>query len=153
MSYGMMLQGNIDYETDESRMGHNPYSKKLVNKIINDFDRVLEDTLKFEYASALRCYVDVLSRILQERGQTRAFCKDLSMYLEVGASDSRIFVLLSAGLSRNTAVEIYDEIPQTVKDVTTCIEWLREHKSTIRRKLHEYLFQEIDDILGLEDQQ
>jgi hypothetical protein len=152
MPYRMILQGNIDYETDETRDGHKPYSKKLVNKLINNLDRVLEDTLKFEYARALRCYVDVISRILQLRGEYPPFCKELPMYLEAGASDPRIFVLLSAGLSRNTAVEIYDEIPNNVRDVQSCIEWLRENRNAIKRKLHDYMYQEVDDVIGLEEQ-
>ncbi len=147
--YRLILRKNIEYQTDTLGKA---YNKKLVNELINDLDRVLEDTLKFEYARGLKCYVDILSRILQDRHETVSFCKELPMYLEAGASDSRIFVLLSAGLSRNTAVELYDELPKTIKDVTGCMEWLRTNSQIVRRKLHDYMYQEVDDVIGLEEE-
>ncbi len=152
LPYRMILQRNIDYETDETREGHKSYSKKLVNKLINDLDRTLEDTLKFSYARGLKCYVDLLTRVLQEKRSTKTFCAQLPMYLEAGASDSRIFVLLSAGLSRNTAVELYGIMPKSIRDVQSCIEWLRENRNTVRGKLHDFMYQEVDDVIGLEEQ-
>jgi hypothetical protein len=146
--YHTIIRNNIEHEEEELKR---PLDKKEVNEIITEIDKVVEDTLKFQYSRGLKCYIDILTKIMANRKDLRTFCADLPSYLEAGASDGRIFILLSAGISRNVAVEIYHDMPRDVRDIASCLAWLKKDRNKLRGKLHSFMFQEIDDVIGLDE--
>ncbi|MGH9922912.1 MAG: helicase-related protein, partial [Nitrososphaerales archaeon] len=144
-SYKRILENKISHT---SRTQNVPITKTFVNDMIDDLDEILETDIKYEYSRCLQCYCDILAKVMKERGDKRPFCEELSTYLEAGASDHRIFLLLSAGLSRNSAISIYERIDPNIKDISTCIDWLRSNQVLVRSELHPIMHEEFDAIIG-----
>lgn len=148
MSYKRILESNLNYAENVQKQ---ILTKKLVNKIIDELDETLETALKYDYSRGLKCYCDLLTRVMKEKNDRRTFCTEISTYLEAGASDPRIFLLLSTGLSRNSAVSVYEKMDPNVKDISACIQWLRTNRSLLERELHPILFKEIESLVGFEE--
>jgi hypothetical protein len=137
-----------DYGLDEQDR------KAKINRIIEELDDNIENTIKFEYARGLKCYCDIVQKVLSEQGKDEKYCQRLPLFLESGASDEKILFLIGAGLSRNTSIEIYRIFANGAglpswKSVTDTVNWLRVNKSRLTtRQLHRILYSEIERILG-----
>lgn len=125
-------------------------TKEFVNEMIDELDDILESSLKYDYARGLKCYCDILAEVMAERHDLRPFEKDIAAFLEAGASDPRIFLLLSAGIPRNMALDIYELMNDDVADVATCLEWLRAKADFLSRELDPVLRNEFYDIIGID---
>lgn len=143
-TYKRLLENKIKYTAEK---GHLQITKPFVNKMIDELDETLERDLKFEYSRGLQCYCDLVEKILRERNDNSAFCKELADYLETGASDPRIFLLLGIGLSRNSAISLYKHIGENITEISTCIEWIRKNKDLVKSKLHDIQYKEVESLI------
>ena len=159
-SYKEMLDGKIKHDTDELSASEkaelkNPVKyRDFVNKKIEKLDDELEETIKYDLPRMLRCYIDISDQILREKGQSVSFCRELPIYLEAGASQPSVLLLLEAGLSRNTAIVISEQIPilglkpPSWKSILEVTKWLQENKEKLKGPLHAIYYNEIVDLLG-----
>ena len=116
--------------------------KKAINVLIDDFDNDLEKHIKFVYTKNLQCYCDIIKLVMKENDDRRTFCEALPEYLEAGAHDERILILLNLGISRNTALNIYKYL-KNINNATECIGWLKSNISYLENKLDDIQFDEI----------
>ena len=116
--------------------------KKAINLLIDDFDYDLEKRIKFEYTKNLQCYCDIIKLVMKENEDERTFCEALPEYLEAGAHDERILILLNLGISRNTALNIYKHF-ENINNATECIDWLKLNISDLENELDDIQFDEI----------
>lgn len=83
-----------------------PDEEKIVNEEIRDLFREIEEELRYRYVKYTSIYLQVLSAVLKEKGETEMADKllPLHMFLEFGASDRALINLMSLGLSRTSAI-------------------------------------------------
>lgn len=83
-----------------------PDEEKIVNEEIRDLFREIEEELRFRYVKYTNIYLQVLSLILKEKGETDRAEKllPIHMFLEFGASDRTLINLMCLGLSRTSAI-------------------------------------------------
>lgn len=144
-SYKAIIENRIRYL--KGQPGKKSLDKPAINKIIDDIDEILESTLKFEFTRGLRCYCDIVKYIAERRGLIEPFSMDLPDYLETGAYDEKVFLLLDLGLSRNSAISISHKMSDNVRTSASAIEWLRDNKEKVRSILHPLMFKELERIL------
>jgi len=143
-TYKAILENKIAFT---ARTKNVAVDRPFVNKMIDDLDDILEQGLKFEYSRCLQCYCDLVEKILEERNDDTLFCKDLADYLEAGASDPRIFLLLGMGLSRNSAISLYRYLDQNITDISACIEWIKKNNDLVKSKLHDIQYRELESLI------
>ena len=82
-----------------------PDEEKIVNEEIRDLFREIEEELRYRYVKYTSIYLQVLSVVLKEKGETERAEKllPLHMFLEFGASDKVLINLMCLGLSRTSA--------------------------------------------------
>ena len=116
--------------------------KEAINVIIDLFDEELETMIKFEYTKNLQCYCDIIGLVMKENGDERTFCQELPEYLETGAHDQRILFLLNLGISRNTAIHLYERI-NNVSNIDECVNWLKLNMKSMEDELDNIHYEEI----------
>ena len=126
---------------------HSESDKAFINRMIDELDDDIENLIKFEYTRALQCYCDVIEQILHENHSTKTFCVNLPEYLEAGAWDPRIFLLMDVGFTRTSALYIYTKLNLEISDVTGCLAWVRKNKSSVLKWLPTSLHMELNLIL------
>lgn len=150
-SYKYILERRLSYEKNEMKKKTNNLEEielttKKINDIIDKLDDTLERQLKFEYARGLKCYCDIIEKILRDRGSDADFCRDLPDFLEAGAFQPKIFLLMSLGISRNASITISKLIPDDISTVIEALESLRKHAVLIKPKVHELVYEEIKNL-------
>ena len=120
--------------------------KKLINREIDDIDDIIENTLKYEYTRALRCYCDIIQYIMTRRSGLAPYSMRLPDFLETGAYDNRVFLLLGIGLTRNNAISISREMISTIETTREAMTWLKDNKEMIKSKLHPIMYRELEYI-------
>jgi superfamily II DNA/RNA helicase len=138
---------------DQRLLGREDGFTELVNQVIEELDENLEDDLKFDYTRALKCYSDIVEQIQKERKRGEPFCKELPLFLEAGAKEKNVLLLLDVGLSRNTAIEVASRMPligerlPQWKTIAEAIVWLKTHEESLQKILHPLLYTELTKIL------
>lgn len=143
-SYKQILEHRIRYL--EEKTGQ-PLTKSEINSSIDRVDEILESILKYYYARGMRCYCDIAESIIEKRGIIEEYSKELPEYLETGAHDKKVFLLLSVGLSRNNAIKISRKMDDDVDSNLKCMEWLRKNQEKIKNDLHPLMYLELDELL------
>lgn len=144
--YKRILEKNLWYR--ETRVLKRTLLKKEINYIIDDLDKTLERQLKFNYTKSLQCYCDIIELILLEEKQPLDFCKNLAYFLEAGAYDPKILLLMNVGLSRNNAISLSSVIDNDIVSAMDALEWLRLHKDEIRKNIkNDMAYREIESLL------
>ncbi len=156
-SYKYILERRLSYERDQIRKktkGTEDYdlTPQKINKIIDDLDDTLERQLKFEYTRGLQCYCDIVEKILLDRKQNIDFCRDLPDFLESGAYESKVFLLMSLGISRNASITISNLIPDDITTVMEALEKLREYAKSIKFQVHELVYDEIKKLIAYDSE-
>lgn len=82
--------------------------RKAVNKTIRELLDDIEQTLRFTYVKYLKAYADVLRAYLIHLGRQDIADKlaPWDLYVEFGARDKVLLMLMSIGVSRTTAIAI-----------------------------------------------
>ena len=106
--------------------------------------------MKFEFTRGLRCYCDITEYILDKKGRFDEFSKNLPNYLETGAYDSRVFLLLDLGLSRNSSVSLSHELGENVTSTSGALSWLKRNQEKTKKILHPLQFKELEQLLNIE---
>jgi hypothetical protein len=143
-SYKALIEGKIKHGKRKPR----EKEKAFNNRMIAELDDTIETKLKYDYARALKCYLDITEEIMQKTGDKRLSCNELPIFLEAGASSKRVLVLLDMGFSRAFAIEIKNLMGGAeITSIADCVNWLRTNKDMIRQKLPPILYREIEDLL------
>lgn len=82
--------------------------RKAVNSAIVKLLDDIEQTLRFTYVKYLKAYIDVLRAFLIQAGKQEVSDKlaPWDLYVEFGARDKVLLMLMSIGVSRSTAISI-----------------------------------------------
>lgn len=122
-SLSFMIKSSIDYHKRNNR----PY--KLA-QLIRQTMEVVEQTARFRAPKFFSAYIDVLHMHLKEIGRQELIDDglDIGTQLEFGVSSRTLLSLMELGLSRMTAVALYEKI--ALDDLTrdACLNWIFEHE-------------------------
>lgn len=121
-SLSVIIRKRIEYHQ------RNKKTFKLAVPIRDTMD-IVEQTAKFRAPKFLSAYVDVLHFFLEEIGRDDLVDEELNLgvALEFGVSSLTLLSLMELGLSRMSAVELYEKIAKDDLDKEGCIAWIRQH--------------------------
>lgn len=117
-----LVQSRLAYEASKSKPGRVPAT---IRAVMDD----VENVARFLAPKYLACYLDVLAHHLAliGRGDLAASAPDdIEMLLELGVSTRTELSLLSLGLSRTSAVELFALIAADSLSPEQCLTWLAE---------------------------
>ncbi len=97
--------------------------------LIRDTMAIVEETARFKAPKYISAYVDVLRIFLAEieRGDLIDEDFDVGVALEFGVSSKTLLSLMELGLSRMSAVALYEKIARDDLDRDGCLLWINEH--------------------------
>jgi len=126
MSLARMIQKTIDYQKELGR------EIKLPALIRNTMDLV-EQTARFKAPKYLSAYMDILNLHLREIGREDLIDDglDIGTQLEFGISSRTLLSLMELGLSRMSAVVLYEKIARDDLDKPACIQWIEERSEEL----------------------
>ncbi|MBU1042093.1 MAG: DEAD/DEAH box helicase [Proteobacteria bacterium] len=105
----------------------------------------INSDIRFKMASALRCYQLLFTNVVKERGEDVQSVK-LHSYIEVGGCEDRFMQLVNLGLSRESAVEIHNNLDKSVQVVG--FESFRSlYESNALEKIHPITKKEVERLL------
>lgn len=142
-SYKQILEHRIKFL--EEKKGAK-LTKSEINASIDRVDEILESTLKYNYTRGLRCYTDIAEFVIKKKDILGEYSKKLPDYLETGAYDDKVFLLLEVGLTRNNAIRIAHDIPEDIDTLPKCIDWLRSKREKIKKILHPLMYSELEEL-------
>ncbi|KXG84235.1 DEAD/DEAH box helicase [Agrobacterium bohemicum] len=98
-------------------------------KLIRDTMDLVEQTARFRAPKYLAAYLDILQLFLNEVGRSDLIDNDLDIgvALEFGVSSKTLLSLMELGLSRMSAVALYEKIVRDDFDKSGCLEWVQTH--------------------------
>ncbi|WP_288504979.1 DEAD/DEAH box helicase [uncultured Pseudomonas sp.] len=119
-SLASMIQASINYHVRNNK------EYKLPVLIRSTMDLV-EQIARFKAPKYLSAYIDVLSFYLRKIGREDLLEDglDLGVQLEYGVSSRTLLSLMELGISRMSAVSVYELISFDDLDKAGCLEWLR----------------------------
>lgn len=97
--------------------------------LIRDTMSMVEETARFKAPKYISAYVDVLKLFLTEIGREDLIDEDfdIGVALEFGVSSPTLLSLMRLGLSRMSAVALYEKIARDDLDRDGCLSWINEH--------------------------
>jgi superfamily II DNA/RNA helicase len=125
-SLAAMIRKNIDYHRTRGR------SYKLPVLIRNTMELV-EQTARFRAPKYFSAYMDILNMHLRAIGRADLIDHDLDIgtQLEFGVSSRTLLSLMELGLSRMSAVALYEKIARDDLTKETCVAWATERESQL----------------------
>lgn len=122
-------------------------SKKTIDAICREVMADIENFARFRFVKDSSCYIDILKYFLQQRKEEKLLenIPDISLWLEFGVCEETQISLLSLGLSRQTAIELSEIIPNSNLTKIECLEWLQMNDLN-NYDLSPILLAEIDNI-------
>ena len=99
-----------------------------IAKIIRDTMELIEQTARFHAPKYFAAYLDVLKMHLKEIGRSDLIEEDIDIgvALEFGVSTQTLLSLMEIGLSRISAVALYEKISLDNLDRESCIQWVTD---------------------------
>lgn len=146
--HGFPYKAILDKKISLNKPKEKEERKKFINRMIDELDIDIETWIKFEYTRTLQCYCDIVEQILSEKKSDLVFCKNLPEYLEAGAWDQRIFLLMDVGFTRTSALYLYNKLDTQITDEINCLSWLRDNILNVLKWLPDSLHPELNLILG-----
>ena len=121
-SLSTIIRRRIEYNQRNNR------SYKLP-ELIRDTMKLVEETARFKAPKYISAYVDVLKFFLIESGRDDLIDEDfdIGIALEFGVSSITLLSLLELGMSRMSAVALYEKIASDNLDREGCLAWINEH--------------------------
>lgn len=122
LSLSVIIRKRIEY--------HQRNNKKFkLAVLIRDTMVIVEQTARFKAPKYISAYVDILNLFLVAVGRDDLIDEDLDIgvALEFGVSTLTLLSLMELGLSRMSAVELYEKIAKDDLDKEGCISWIKEH--------------------------
>ncbi|WP_249193841.1 DEAD/DEAH box helicase [Gluconobacter wancherniae] len=120
-SLAAMIRANIDY--------HNRHSRKFVlPKLIRQTMEHVEQVARFKAPKYLSAYMDILHLYFREIDREDLIDTDLDIgtQLEFGVSTRTLLSLMEMGLSRMSAVSLYEKIARDNLTKEECMTWIRQ---------------------------
>ncbi|WP_158745252.1 DEAD/DEAH box helicase [Acidisphaera sp. L21] len=104
-----------------------------VPKVCRQTMEMVEQTARFAAPKYIAAYVDVLKVHLNDIGRADLLQErfDIGLALEFGISTQTLLSLMELGLSRMSAVALYEVIAQDSLDQDACRDWMRANASTL----------------------
>jgi len=95
-----------DLIADHLNYNKTPHTRADTNKAIRSFLEALEQQVRFVYVKYLKAYIDTLQEFLTRanRDDLKPSVSPLHLYVEYGARDQVLVMLMSLGLSRTTSI-------------------------------------------------
>jgi hypothetical protein len=148
-TYKQLIMQKIDYNIRKGNYEGSTQAeyKAFVNKMIEDLDSELEVSIKYKYSRGLKCYMDITAQILKERDETKEVCEELPIYLEVGACSKNVLLLLELLLSRSTAIQVNEFLPEGLETIEQCVKIIKKQKNAIKESLSPVLYNEVEELL------
>lgn len=115
-----------------------------IDKIVIDIIGLIENVIRFKLANAVKCFHDIYSFVAEEKDIALDDIPDIYSSLEIGASHKSMVTLISLGLSRQTAIEIFKLMPHIDIDDIKPIDRIKGHPNF--NKLHEITQMEINNL-------
>lgn len=102
-------------------------------KVIRQTLELIEGTARFLAPRYFSAYVDVLNQHLREIGRDDLIDKDLDIgiALEFGVTSITMRSLMELGMSRISAVALYEIIALDGLDEEGCIDWVKERREQL----------------------
>lgn len=99
-----------------------------IARVIRDTMKLIEQTARFKAPKYFAAYLDVAKLRLNEIGREDLIEDDLDIgvALEFGVSTQTLLSLIEIGLSRISAVALYEKIARDDFDREECIQWVKE---------------------------
>ncbi len=121
-SLSTIIRRRIEYQERNNR----PYRLPV---LIRDTMSMVEETARFKAPKYISAYVDVLKLFLIEAGRDDLIDEDfdIGVALEFGVSSTTLLSLMELGLSRMSAVALYEKIARDDLDRDGCLAWINEH--------------------------
>jgi hypothetical protein len=120
-SLAAMIRKNIEY--------HNTHGRKFVlPTLIRQTMEHVEQVARFKAPKYLSAYMDILHLHFREIGREDLIDTDLDIgtQLEFGVSTRTLLSLMELGLSRMSAVSLYEKVARDNLTKEECMEWVRE---------------------------
>lgn len=104
-----------------------------IAKVIRETMELIEQTARFRAPKYMGAYIDVLKLHLSTIGREDLIDDelDLGVALEFGVSTQTLMSLMEFGLSRISAVALYEKIALDRLDQDACVEWLEEREDNL----------------------
>lgn len=136
-------KNNSTKDLDED--GHEETSHSI-NSSVRNIIKVINNDIRFKLSNAIKCYHLLLTDVANLRGIEVPSVK-LHYFLEIGACDERMMSLINLGLSRETAKELHDKLPQSmninsVKDLESIL------NSPRQSSIHAVMIKEIKHLVS-----
>ncbi|MEV5033971.1 DEAD/DEAH box helicase [Sphingobium sp. LMC3-1-1.1] len=126
MSLATMIRRNIEFH---QRIGR-PFR---LPALIRDTMDLVEQIARFKAPKYFSAYMDVLHKHLREIGREDLIDEDLDIgtQLEFGVSSRTLLSLIELGLSRMSAVILYEKIARDDLTKEDCLAWLSERRDSL----------------------
>jgi superfamily II DNA/RNA helicase len=123
-SLAAMIRKNIDYHKTHNK----PYKLPV---LIRHTMELVEQIARFRAPKYFSAYIDVLSRHLREIGRDDLIEDglDIGTQLEFGVSSRTLLSLMELGLSRMSAVTLYEKIARDDLSKDDCLAWVAERET------------------------
>jgi hypothetical protein len=123
-SLAAMIRKNINYHKDRGRRYKLPV-------LIRHTMELVEQTARFRAPKYFSAYIDVLNLHLREIGREDLIDHDVDIgtQLEFGVSSLTLLSLMELGLSRMSAVALYEKIARDDLSKEGCLAWVAERGS------------------------
>jgi superfamily II DNA/RNA helicase len=120
-SLAKIIRDSINWHNEVGRIYKLP-------ELIRDTMQLVEQIARFKAPKYLSAYMDVLHRHLREIGREDLIedSLDIGTQLEFGISSKTLLSLMELGLSRMSAVALYEKIARDDLSKTECMEWITD---------------------------
>lgn len=122
LSLAAIIKKRIEYQQKNSRSFRFPV-------LIRETMSMVEETARFKAPKYISAYMDILRLFLVEVGREDLIDEDfdIGIALEFGVSSKTLLSLMELGLSRMSAVALYEKIAHDNLDRKGCLDWIGEH--------------------------
>lgn len=126
LSLAAMIRKNIEWHHRVGRTVRLP-------ALIRDTMDLVEQIARFKAPKYFSAYMDVLHLHLRQIGREDLIDPglDIGTQLEFGVSSRTLLSLMELGLSRMTAVSLYEKIAQDDLTRETCLNWIEERRDRL----------------------
>lgn len=121
-SLSTIIQKRIEYQNRNNKTYRLPV-------LIRETMQTVEEIARFKAPKYISAYVDVLKLFLSEAGREDLIDEDfdVGIALEFGVSSKTLLSLMELGLSRMSAVTLYEKIARDDLDRAGCLAWINAH--------------------------
>ena len=126
LSLATIIRKRIEYH---QRRGQTP----KLSLVIRSTMELIEQIARFRAPKYVSSYIDVLNVFLREIGREPSGETDLNIALamEFGVSSKTLISLMELGLSRMSAVALFEKIADDTLTRDQCVAWVQEHNGQL----------------------